>query len=238
MSVHLSVVVPAYNESRMIFETLRRLKAYLSLKEWAWEVIISNDGSKDNTSSIVRSIIETTNDFKIKLIDLPRNQGKGAAVKAGVLRAEGEFILISDADLSAPIKEVEKLLAALETEADVATATRAIRVPGADVQQSFKRFIAGRIFNQLVRILTKLPMTDTQCGFKCFKREAAKKIFEKLTLERFGFDVEALLLAKQEGYRIKEVPVMWKEGRESKVNLVKDSLAMIGELIYLRKKYL
>lgn len=238
MSVYLSVVVPAYNESRMISETLRRLNAFLSLKEWEWEIIVSNDGSKDDTSAIVRSIIEARKDSKIKLVDLPKNQGKGAAVKVGVLKAEGEFILVSDADLSTPIKEVEKFLSVLQAQADVATATRVIRVPGADVQQSFKRFVAGRIFNQLVRIITKLSMTDTQCGFKCFKKEPAKQIFKQLTLERFGFDVEALLLAKKQGYRVKEVPVMWKEGRESKVNLVKDSIAMVGELFYLRKKYL
>jgi dolichyl-phosphate beta-glucosyltransferase len=141
---------------------------------------------------------------------------------------------VTDADLSAPIKESDKLLQALAEGVDAAIGSRAVRKAGCDVQQSFKRRLAGRAFNLLVRALALSDCRDTQCGFKCFRREAALKLFGEQRLDGFSFDVEILYLARRRGYRVKEVPVMWREGRESRIRFFRDSLAMAGDLLRIR----
>lgn len=236
--VFLSVVVPVYNEEKVIAETLRKLTVFLELKGYSWEIVVASDGSTDATKTIVQRVAQSRPDGRIQLVDLVQNTGKGAAIRQGMLKAAGRYLLFSDADLSTPIKEVDKLLAALESGADIAIASRVDSKKENTVQQSAKRAIAGRIFNGLVRVITGLSFKDTQCGFKCFKREAAMRIFQNLTLNRFGFDVEVLLLAEKFRYKVVEVPVMWKQGLYSKVRLYHDSIAMIGEMFYLRRKYL
>ncbi len=235
-ALDISVVIPAYDEEKRIDECLRRVTAFLSLKDWEWEVIVSSDGSVDKTEEIVRSYIEKRTDGRLKYISAP-HAGKGAAARRGILAAEGNFILLTDADLSAPIKEVDKLVSALEGGCDIAIGSRAIREKGCDVQQSPKRWLAGRIFNILVRTIVIKGFKDTQCGFKCFKKEVAHTLSRAQTLDTFCFDIELLCLAKKMGCKVKEVPVMWKEALFSKVNLVKDSISMLKELFYLRKKY-
>ena len=143
--------------------------------------------------------------------------------------------MVTDADLSAPIKEVDKLLAALEKGADVAIGSRAARAPGCDVRQSFKRHVSGRIFNWIVRRLVLPDIRDSQCGFKCFRRAAADSLFAKQELDGFSFDVEVLYLARKAGLKISEVPVMWSQGADSRVSLIRDSIRMVRDLFKIKK---
>ncbi|MBI4432669.1 MAG: glycosyltransferase family 2 protein [Candidatus Omnitrophica bacterium] len=231
--MNLSVVVPVYNEGRGIRECLRRVESFLDLKGDAWEIIVSSDGSTDNTNQEVRAFISESpvRKERIHLIASETNKGKGHASRLGVLKAQGRMILITDADLSAPIKEVDKLIAEIEKGHDIAIGSRAAREPGADVRQSFKRRLAGRIFNILVQILALRGIGDTQCGFKCFKREVAHDLFSNQKIDGFTFDVEILLLARKKGYTIKEKAVMWSEGPDSRVRLARDSWRMLKDLL-------
>jgi len=234
---HLSIVIPTFNEAARIGESLRRVGAFMALKDWQWELIVADDGSTDGTAGIVQTHQRNQKNQNIRFIPAEKNEGKGSAVKRGVLASRGRAILVTDADLSAPIKEVDKLLGAIEKGSDVAIGSRAVRSKGCDVQQSPKRWFTGRVFNLLVTLLALRGYDDTQCGFKCFKREAAMDLFGAQTLKGFCFDVEILLLARKKGYKVSEVPVMWREAAGSKVNLIRHSLAMIQELLTLRKRY-
>ncbi len=235
--VQLSVVVPTYNEERMIGETLRRIDAYLSLKGLSWEVLVCSDGSRDRTDSVVRAFAEAHPSKRVRLLATSTNRGKGAAVRRGALEAAGERVLVTDTDLSAPIKECDKLAAALDAGFDVAIGSRALRSPGCDVRQSWKRRLSGRIFNLFVRAICLRGFRDTQCGFKLFTRRAARELFGAQTLDGFSFDVEVLYLALRKGFRVKEVPVMWSQGPTSQVRLVRDSVGMLGELVRIRRHY-
>lgn len=232
--VYLSIVIPVFNEAGSIGETLRRIEQFLKLKSWNWEIIVSDDGSTDETADVVRKIITTRGDSRVKCVACKTNKGKGAAVRAGVLAAKGAYILMTDADLSAPVKEVDRLLAAFEDGFDIALGSRAVRDPACDVQQSFKRRLAGRVFNFLVKAIVLKGIGDTQCGFKCFKGAIAHDLFARQKIDGFSFDVEILCLAQKKGFRIKEVAVMWKEGRTSRIRLVRDSVKMVKELFLLR----
>lgn len=235
--IFLSVVVPAYNEERNILETIRRVEAYMSHQCFGWELIIVNDGSTDRTDPRVRARLKESPNPSVHFLTSSANKGKGASARRGILEARGTYILLTDADLSSPIKESAKLIRALEEGYDIAIGSRAVREKGADVQQSRKRWLSGRIFNGLVRRIALKGFRDTQCGFKAFRHDAAKALFSKQTLDGFAFDVEILCLARKNGYKVKEVPVMWKEGSDSRVNLLKDSRAMLGDLFYLRRLY-
>lgn len=225
----LSIVLPVFNEERAIGEALRRIRAFLTLKGWNAEILVASDGSTDATDRIVAE--EAARDARVRLISAPENRGKGAAARRGALAARGRRILLTDCDLSAPIKEIDKLLAAVERGADVAIGSRAVCSPGADVRQSPKRRLAGRVFNFFVTMLVVRGFRDTQCGFKLFTREAAAQLFSRQKLDGFAFDVELLYLARRQGLRIAEVPVMWGEGPDTKIRLVRDSTRMLGDLI-------
>lgn len=231
----LSIVIPVYNEEKVIGETLRRVDAFLSLDEDGSDILVSSDGSTDRTASIVKDFVRTHPARRVTLIELPKNTGKGAAVRRGVLAAEGRYILVTDADLSTPVKESHKLIQAIDAGCDGAIGSRALRSPGADVQQSLKRRVSGRIFNGFVRAIALGGYHDTQCGFKCFKNETAKALFSASKVDGFSFDVEVLALAKKSGFTIKEVPVMWRQGRRSSVSLVRDSLGMVKDLFRIRR---
>ena len=172
-SIYLSIVVPVYNEEKNVSECVRRAEAFLSLKRCGWELLISSDGSKDGTEKLVEDCIKARSDGRVKLLRFDKNRGKGASVRRAVLDAKGKYVLVTDVDLSAPIKEVDKLIAALEKGAQVACGSRALRAKDCDVQQSFKRQVSGRIFNFFVQSLVLPGIQDSQCGFKCFKREVA-----------------------------------------------------------------
>lgn len=234
---YLSIVIPVFNEERRIAEGLRRVTAFLALKKYPAEIIVSDDGSTDKTPEVVKAFIAAHPEVSIQHLKAPQNRGKGAVVRDGMARARGQYLLLTDADLSSPIKEVEKLFRALEKGADIAVGSRALRAPGCDVRQSKLRHTTGRIFSFLTRVLVLDGILDTQCGFKLFRAETTRDIFKAQTIERFSFDIELLYLAAKKGLRILEVPVMWSEVAGTKVHFLRDPLNMVKDLFYLRKQY-
>lgn len=227
-----SIVIPAYNESARLGATLAKVLAYVHQQEWDAEVIVVNDGSRDNTAEIVRSMAEK--DPILRLIENPGNRGKGYSVRNGMLHAEGRIILFSDADLSSPIEEAPKLLQALEAGADVAIGSRWLRAETQTQRQPFHRQVFGRIFNLLLRISLGLQFADTQCGFKAFKRPAVEAVFPLQKIERWGFDPEILFLARKFGYKIKEVPVLWGHSGGTRINPLVDGSRMVTEMFHIR----
>lgn len=193
----LSVVIPAYNEESRLPATLEGLRKYLSGRDH--EIIVVDDGSSDRTAEVAER-------FGCRVVRHPRNVGKGAAVKSGVLASRGDPVLVTDADLAAPITELPKLEKALKSGADIAIGSR--EALGAKVRRvSFKRKLAGKVFNLLVRMLTGLPYRDTQCGFKLFRGEAAGALFSLAECRGYCFDVEVLLLAREMGLKTEEVGI-------------------------------
>jgi glycosyltransferase involved in cell wall biosynthesis len=231
----LSIVIPAYNEERRLAETLKRVRAYLQARRADAEVIVVDDGSRDNTAALIEA---RRAEFPgLRLVSNGRNRGKGYSVRHGMLEARGRIALFTDADLSAPIEEADKLLAALG-EYDVAIGSRAVDRSLIEVHQSPLREFAGIIFNWIVRAVTGLKFVDTQCGFKAFVRERARIIFEQQRIERFGFDPEILFLAKHHGLRAVEIPVRWAHHPATKVRVIRDSLRMFAEVLSIRWNWL
>jgi dolichyl-phosphate beta-glucosyltransferase len=229
--MYLSVIIPAYNEEQRIGNTLRAIHAYLQQQPYSAEIIVVDDGSQDGTASLVRAYDTTP---PIYMLQNDRNRGKGFSVRQGFLHARGEYLLFSDADLSTPIEEVETLLAALYESCDIAIGSRALPGSRVEVHQPWYRENMGRLFNLFVQALAVPGIHDTQCGFKCFGREAARAICQRMTTERFGFDVEMLYLARRLGYRVREVPVVWRNSPQSRVRVWRDSICMITELLRIR----
>jgi dolichyl-phosphate beta-glucosyltransferase len=206
--------------------------ACVHARAWRAEVIVVNDGSLDCTADIVREY--AARDGIIRLMENKRNAGKGCAVHNGVLSAEGEIVMFTDADLSAPIEEAERLFAALEDGADVAIGSRWLDRSRQTIHQPLYRQIFGRMFNGVTRAVMGLPFADTQCGFKAFRREAGRTIFRRQTIMRWGFDPEILFIALKMGYRVKEVPVTWGHDERSRMSYLKDGLTMLEELVRVR----
>jgi glycosyltransferase involved in cell wall biosynthesis len=233
----LSVVIPAYNEERVIADTVARVGTYLAGVGDS-ELLIVDDGSRDRTAEIVRQLGQTY-PF-VRLIQNDRNRGKGYAVKHGVIRSLGRLVLYTDADLVYPIEGVEPFVRALEAGADVAIASRSH--PGTlfalhprHFSYIYQRYLVGRTYIKVVNRLLGLDVTDTQAGFKCFRGDAARTIFARVTLSDFGFDVEALFVARQLGYRIVELPVYFLYlGEQSSVELLRDSVLMLRDLLQIR----
>jgi dolichyl-phosphate beta-glucosyltransferase len=230
----LSIVIPAYNEEQRLPATLEKVFAYLRGKPFdPIEILVVDDGSGDQTAGVVRRI--AARQPQLRLLCNPGNRGKGYSVRHGMLEAKGEWVLFSDADLSAPIEELDKLLEAVDKAgAAVAIGSRALDRSLIGVHQSAFREYAGRFFNLLMRIITGLPYWDTQCGFKLFRADAAKTVFQRLQLERFGFDVEALFIARLHGFQIIETPVRWNHAEGTKVSMFRDSLDMFVDLLRVR----
>ncbi len=232
---YLSIIIPAYNEERNIGQALKRITEFCHLKAWAWELIVVSDGSLDKTNSILNEFLKKNPRVPIQAIITETNSGKGFACRKGIEHAEGQYMLITDTDLSSPIKEVTRLIAALEKGSDLAIGSRALRDKDCDVQQSLKRHVSGRIFNAIVQAVILPGLHDTQCGFKCFKHAVAKKLFKAQALNGFSFDVEVLYLARKMGYKIAEVPVMWMQGEDTRVSLFRDSTRMVKDLFKIKK---
>jgi dolichyl-phosphate beta-glucosyltransferase len=230
----ISIVIPAFNEQKRLPATLEAVLAYLSGRAWSsWEVIVVDDGSGDETAAVAERF--AAGHPGVRLLRNPGNKGKGFAVRHGMLEARGDWILFTDADLSAPIGELDKLLATAEEKgAAVVIGSRALDRSLIDVHQSLFRETAGRIFNFWMWLFTGLPFWDTQCGFKLFSRTAARGIFTRQRIERFGFDVESLFLARKLGYKTIEVPVRWAHSEGTKVSMLRDSLRMFSDLIEIR----
>lgn len=220
MTRSLSIVIPAYNEAERLPSTLRRLRCYLSQAEWEFsEIVVVDDGSRDATARVVQGMEPAG--APVRLLRNHGNRGKGYAVRNGIQKAKGEWTLVTDADLSTPIEELEKLWsAARDSGAQVVIGSRALDRSLIGVHQPLLRESAGRLFNLAVRMVTGLPFRDTQCGFKLLETHAGREIFQRQQIERFGFDVEALVIARQLNYSVIEVPVRWNDVAGTKVSAI------------------
>lgn len=229
----LSIVIPAYNEEFRLPKTLEAIFAWLGSRPSAAEVIVVDDGSTDRTREMVAALQEKHP--SLRLVPNGQNRGKGYSVRHGMLEARGEITLFSDADLSTPIEEADKLLAAMRDGGyDAAIGSRAMDRSLIEVHQSAGREQAGILFNRLVRWIVGIEFSDTQCGFKAFRRERCRIIFEQQRVDRFGFDPEILFLAKRHGLGVAEVPVRWRHDSATKVNVVADGTEMFVELLGIR----
>lgn len=215
----LSIVIPAYNEEKRLPSTLDTVLDFVKGRYQFVEIVVVDDGSADGTSDCVREYAQKHP--IVRLLQNPGNRGKGYAVRNGMLSAQGEWSLFTDADLSSPISEIDKLVAAVErTGAAIAIGSRALDRSLIGVRQPAGREYAGRLFNVIMRGITGLPFSDTQCGFKLYRSDAAKQVFAKQQLEGFGFDVEDLFLAQLFGIKTVEVPVRWNNVEGTKVSLL------------------
>jgi dolichyl-phosphate beta-glucosyltransferase len=221
----ISIVIPAYNEEKRLPATLSKVKAYLASTSWEFtEIVVVDDGSRDATVELARKA-------GVRLLQNPGNRGKGYSVRHGMLEAKGDWRLFSDADLSCPIEELEKLWSAAEHEhAQAAIGSRDLDRSLIGVRQPLFRELGGRFFNLVIRLITGLPFHDTQCGFKLFEGGAAREIFRRQRVERFGFDVEVLFIARRLGYRTLEVPVRWNDVAGTKVMMLGALAAFLDPL--------
>ncbi len=229
----LSIVIPAYNEAHRLGRTLELIKLYLQSKQFTAEVIIVNDGSTDRLEDLLE---ERRGEFPVmNVIHNENNRGKGYSVRRGVLEARGQFVLFTDADLSAPIEETDKLLDALErVQADAAVGSRALQKELIGLHQPTLREFGGRLFNLLVRMVTGLKLRDTQCGLKLFRRLSTRRAFELQRASGFSFDFEVLFLIARLGGKIVEVPVRWDHDPGTKVRILRDAARACVDLAALR----
>jgi dolichyl-phosphate beta-glucosyltransferase len=228
----LSIVIPAYNEEFRIVATVRDIVEYCRAGTRCFEVILVDDGSQDGTTRVSRLLAEELRE--VRLIRLAANHGKGYAVRTGVINAVGRTILFADADGATPISEIERLENALDGGADVAVGSRALRASGIQVEAKLYRHLIGRTFHFLVEWLADCRVKDTQCGFKLFQSPAAHDLFSRMRMHGFSFDVEVLMMARQRGYRVAEVPVNWTHQPGSKIRLTRDSVRMACDLLRIR----
>ncbi len=227
-----SIIIPAYNERARILATLESVVETVRAHQWSAEVIVVNDGSTDETAQLVRDFALAAPE--VHLMENPRNCGKGYSVRSGLLHALGEIVMFTDADLSAPINEAERLFEAIANGADIAIGSRWLATSRQTHRQPIYRQVFGRLFNALTRAVMRLPYADTQCGFKAFTRSAAQTIFQLQTIERWGFDPEILFIARKRGYRVAEVPVSWAHDARTRISYLRDGLQMLKELAIVR----
>jgi dolichyl-phosphate beta-glucosyltransferase len=227
-----SFIIPAYNESERLTSSLPKVLDYVRQQGLQAEVIIVNDGSNDGTADVVREFAATNPE--VRLLENPGNRGKGYSVRNGMLHAKGEVMLFTDADLSSPIYEAGKLLAAIEQGSDVAIGSRWLQAELQTERQPWYRQIYGRLFNLGLRIVLGLKYRDTQCGFKAFNRTAVRTVFTRQQVERWGFDPELLFLANKLRLRTAEIPVEWAHDHRSKINPLRDGFKMGVEILKVR----
>lgn len=225
-------MIPAYNEQDRIGPTLDRMCEYLSAQNYTWQLIVVNDGSKDDTLSISQE--RAAKHPEIVVMDCQPNHGKGYVVRQGMLKGNADWLLISDADLATPIEEIEKLLPAATSDNVIVIGSRPLKESQLEVRQPLYRELGGRGFNKLVQMLGVPGIKDTQCGFKLFSDRAAKDIFGRCKTNRWGFDFEALMIGKDLGYTIAEIGVKWRHIEGSKFAPFRDGPKMLKELIALR----
>jgi len=227
-----SIIIPAYNESARLGATLDRVLDHVASQHWDAEVIVINDGSQDDTAEMVRA--RARENPALRLVENPGNRGKGFSVRNGMLKAAGEICLFTDADLSSPIDEANKLFAAIEAGADVAIGSRWLQPDTQAQRQSLLRQFYGRTFNLILRLLLGLRFKDTQCGFKAFSRSSAQKLFSMQTIEGWGFDAELLFLADRIGLKVEEVAVVWSDAEGTRIHPLRDGLHMMAEVLTIR----
>lgn len=230
----LSIVIPAYNEEKRVSKTLNSISAYLIKQNYDYEIVVVNDGSKDNTAQVVRDLESKIP--SLRLIDNKQNQGKGAVVTQGMLDAKGEYKLFTDADNSTSVDQIEKMWPWFEQGFDLVIGSRDVKGAVLDPPQKLiRKVILGDSFKLIRKLILGLwSIQDTQCGFKGFSARAAEDIFSKVKTKGFNFDVESLVLAKRLGYKIKEVPIRWVNDLESKVK-IKHIFKMFSDMLKLRK---
>jgi glycosyltransferase involved in cell wall biosynthesis len=229
--IELSIIVPSYNEELRLPASLGRIAAYVAASGRPTEVLVVDDGSKDRTVAVATAFADRIPNLRV--LKNGENYGKGYSVRHGMLEARGKTVLFTDADLSAPIEEADKLLAAMDRY-DVAIGSRAMDRSLIKVHESAFREFAGIVFNKIVRIVLRLPFVDTQCGFKAFDRERCRIIFEQQRIERFGFDPELLYLARRHGLKAVEIPVLWSHSPATKINMMRDSIQMFVDVFTIR----
>ena len=227
-----TIVIPAFNESGRILATLESVVGCIRTRGWNAEVLVVNDGSSDDTAEIVARFQASAPE--VELLENPGNRGKGYSVRAGMLQSQSEIVLFTDADLSAPIEEADRLLAAIAGGADIAIGSRWLETSRQTHRQPLYRQFFGRCFNAVTRFVMGLPFADTQCGFKAFTREAAHTVFQLQTIERWGFDPEILFIALKRGYRIQEVPVSWAHDARTRMSYLRDGMQMLKEIATIR----
>lgn len=232
MAPVLSVVVPAYNEARRLPVTLEAVVPWLEARPESFELVLVDDGSSDGTLELIRGWSERHP--CIRVVAVSPNRGKGRALAEGVKTTRGDRVLVSDADFSTPITELDKLEAALDAGADVAIASRAKRGARVEHSQPFYRVLMGKCFNLVVQAAILPGLWDTQCGFKLFRGELARELFGGLRIDGFGYDIDVLYAARRRQLRISEVPVRWINSPETKVNAVRDSMRMLGDIARVR----
>jgi glycosyltransferase involved in cell wall biosynthesis len=228
----ISIVIPAYNESARIGKALNEVLRCVHERNWHAEILVVNDGSTDSTAAVVDHFTQLHPE--VRLLNNLQNRGKGFSVRHGVLHAVGEIVMFTDADLSAPMEEAERLFHALEEGADIAIGSRWLERNRQTLKQPLYRQLFGRCFNAITRLVMGLPFADTQCGFKAFRRPVAQTIFQLQRIERWGFDPELLFIALKRGYKVKEVPVTWGHDERSRLSYLKDGLKMLEEIAYIR----
>lgn len=231
--IYLSVVIPAYNEEKRIAKTIKDICNYLNAQDYSWELIVVDDGSKDKTIDVSKA---ARGDNPLRVLENEVNRGKGYTVIRGCLAAKGKYVLFTDADQSTPIQEVEKLLKALEEEGyDLAIGSRGLDRSTIKKHQPWMRETMGRVFNLIVQALVVRGFKDTQCGFKCFRREAAQEVLPRQVIRGFSFDVEAIFIAVKLDYKVKEIPVDWYDDPSSTVHPIKHSIQMFRDVVNIRR---
>jgi len=229
----ISIIIPAYNEEKRLEGTLEKIRSFFNGKNMAYEVLVVDDGSRDRTVEVAERT-SLAGKFILRVLSNGENRGKGYSVRRGIKNAEGNLVLVTDADLSTPIEEISKLEKYLREGFHIAIGSRSLKGSEVKVSQPIYRVLMGKTFNLLVRGFVMKGIIDTQCGFKLMKRECLEKILPGMKIDGFSFDVELLYLARKKGYKIKEVPVVWRDCRGSKVNPLSDSLRMFKDLFYIK----
>ncbi len=236
MKANLSIIVPAFNEEARLKQTLNTILSYVKEENLAAELIVVDDGSSDETTGVAQKSFDEFSGIKTKVVRYEQNRGKGYAVKTGLLQAEGDIAVFSDADLSTPIDELHKLVEPIKKgEYDVTFGSRALDRSLIGTHQPWRREQSGKVFNLIVKTLTGLPFWDTQCGFKAFRMSEFRPLLELTKIERFGFDVEFLYVANYRGLRLREIPVRWNHCEGTKVNVFRDSQKMFREVYQIRR---
>ncbi len=229
-SPELSVVIPAYNEAERISSSLDSALEYLSVQPYSWEILVVDDGSSDDTVRIVRHYAP-----RVRCIELGKNMGKGAAVRRGMLEAQGQYRVFTDADFSTPISELPKVLSRLHNGADLCIGSRRLDASSLKIHQPWYRELIGVIGNKIISVLVLSGIEDTQCGFKGMQAAASNAVFSQMKIDGFGFDVELLYLCRRAGYRIEQVAVDWYNDERSRLNPVKDSLQTLRDVMRIKK---
>lgn len=230
-TVDVSIVIPAYNEEARIGPTLEHIARYFKERDTSFEIVLVDDGSQDRTAQVA---VQKLNGIPYQILKNSQNRGKGFSVRRGVLASKGNLILFVDSDLSTPIEDFEKLEVVLRRGCDVAIGSRAMTSSDVQIHQNFLRETMGKTFNVVARLLSFHGIKDSQCGFKAFKSQAARALFERQRLNGFCFDAEVLYLAQKMGYRVQEVGVRWRNSPDSKVHILLDPIRMFRDLFLIR----